>query len=77
VERISWTGAWSKEKTKFTPSKEFLQLKKEDQQLVEFANTLCATPDLVNVIPEFVDMNLDSLPLAQQMIRLKLNGLPE
>lgn len=75
IEPMSWTGEWNKEKTMFTQSKKFLAMEKEEQQFVDFAMTLYDHPDPANIIKKLADIEPANLPLAQAMIRLRLNGL--
>ena len=75
IEPMSWTGEWNKEKTMFTQSEKFLAMEKEEQQYVDFAMTLYDHPDPANIIKKLADIELANLPLAQAMIRLRLNGL--
>lgn len=75
IEPMSWTGEWNKEKTMFIQSEKFLAMEKEEQQYVDFAMTLYDHPDPANIIKKLADIEPANLPLAQAMIRLRLNGL--
>ncbi|CAH0310926.1 hypothetical protein SRABI84_04854 [Peribacillus simplex] len=59
----------------FTQSEKYLAMEKEEQQFVDFAMTHYNHPDPANIIKKLADIEPVNLPIAQAMIRLRLNGL--